>query len=71
MRDAVRDKLVTIKTINYRDVDRETAKKKLWDTSRREAKRTPPRSSKILSFDYKLICQIMDELRREGRLAVL
>ena len=24
-----------------------------------------------LELDYKLICQIMDELKREGRLAVL
>lgn len=26
---------------------------------------------KDLELDYKLICQIMDELKREGRLAVL
>jgi Arc/MetJ-type ribon-helix-helix transcriptional regulator len=50
VKDAVRDKLAAIKTIKYRDVDYETAKKRLWDTSRREAKRTPPRSRKILNL---------------------
>ena len=57
MRDAVRDKLGAIKIIKYIDVDDETAKNRLWDTSKREAKRTPPKIEEDLELDYKLICQ--------------
>jgi hypothetical protein len=49
---------------------RDRQKKKLWDTSRREAKRASE-IEEDLELDYELMCQIMDELKREGRLAVL
>ena len=40
LRDAIRDKLAAIKTIKYRDVDYETARRKLWGTSRIGARLT-------------------------------
>lgn len=71
VRDAIRDKLAAIKTIKYRDVDYDTAKKEVmgYFQERREAY-----SSEIeedLGLDYKLICQIVEELKREGQLEVL
>ena len=39
-----------IKVIECRDVDYETAKKEVMDTSQREARRTPLRSRKILNL---------------------
>ena len=68
VRDAIRDKLAAIKTIKYRDVDYETAKKEVrgYFQERREA--YPSEIEEDLQLDYKLICQIVEELKREGRL---
>ena len=68
VRDAIRDKLAAIKTIKYRDVDYETAKRRSggYFQERREA--YPSEIEEDLQLDYKLICQIVEELKREGRL---
>ena len=50
VRDAVSDKLADIKTIKTAMLTTRPPKKKLWDTSRREAKGMPPRSRKILNL---------------------
>ena len=71
MRDAVRDKLAAIKTIKYRDVDYETAKKEVMEYFQERGEAYASEIEEDLELDYKLICQIMDELEREGRLAVL
>ena len=71
MRDAVRDKLAAIKTIKYRDVDYETAKKEVMGYFQERGEAYASEIEEDLELDYKLICQIMDELEREGRLAVL
>jgi Arc/MetJ-type ribon-helix-helix transcriptional regulator len=71
VRDAVRDKLAAIKTIKYRDVDYETAKKELMGYFQERGEAYPSEAEEDLQIDYKLICQIVDELKREGRLAVL
>ena len=67
--DAVRDKLAAIKTINTAILTTRPPKKKLWDTSRR-GEAYASEIGEDLELDYKLICQIMDDLNREGRLAV-
>ncbi len=57
VRDAIRDKLVAIKTIEYRDIDYDTAKKEVmgYFQERGEA----------------YASEIEEELKREGRLEVL
>ncbi len=71
VRDAIRDKLAAIKTIKYRDVDYETAKKEVMGYFQERGEAYPSEAEEDLQIDYKLICQIVDELKREGRLAVL
>lgn len=71
VRDAVRDKLAAIKTIKYRDVDYVTAKKEVMGYFQERGEAYPSEIEEDLELDYKLICQIVDELKREGRLAVL
>ena len=71
MRNAVRDKLAAIKTIKYRDVDYETAKKEVMGYFQERGEAYASEIEEDLELDYNLICQIMDELKREGRLAVL
>ena len=71
VRDAVRDKLAAIKTIKYRDVDYETAKKEVMGYFQERGEAYPSEIEEDLELDYKLICQIVDELKREGRMAVL
>ncbi len=70
VRDAIRDKLAAIKTIKYRDVDYETAKKEVMGYFRDRGEAYPSEIEEDLELDYKLICQIVDELKREGRLEV-
>lgn len=71
VRDAIRDKLAAIKTIKYRDVDYETAKKEVMGYFRDRGEAYPSEIEEDLELDYTLICQIVDELKREGRLEVL
>jgi hypothetical protein len=71
VRDAIRDKLAAIKTIKYRDVDYETAKKEVMGYFQERVKAYPSDIEEYLELDYKLICQIIEELKREGRLEVL
>ena len=71
VRDAIRDKLAAIKTIKYRDVDYETAKKEVMGYFRERGEAYPSEIEEDLELDYRLICQIVDELKREGRLEVL
>jgi Arc/MetJ-type ribon-helix-helix transcriptional regulator len=71
VRDAIRDKLAAIKTIKYRDIDYETAKKEVMGYFRDRGEAYASEIEEDLELDYKLICQIVDELKREGRLEVL
>ena len=71
VRDAIRDKLTAIKTIKYRDVDYETVKKEVMGYFRERGEAYPSEIEEDLELDYKLICQIVEELKREGRLEVL
>lgn len=60
-----------IKVIEYRDVDYETAKKEVMGYFQERGEAYASEIEEDLELDYKLVCQIMDELKREGRLAVL
>ena len=71
VRDAIRDKLAAIKTIKYRDVDYETAKKEVRGYFQERGEAYPSDIEEDLELDYNLVRQIIDELKREGRLKVL
>jgi len=71
VRDAIRDKLASIKVIKYRDLDYETAKKEVAGYFQSRGEAYPSDASEDLELDYDLVCQITDELRREGRLEVI
>ena len=71
VRDAIRDKLAAIKTIKYRDIDYDTAKKEVMGYFQERREAYPSEIEEDLEIDYKLISQIVDELKREGRLEVL
>ena len=59
------------KTIKYQDVDYEIAKKEVMGYFQERGEAYPSEIEEDLELDYKLICQIVDELKIEGRLAVL
>lgn len=71
VRDAIRDKLAAIKTIKYRDIDCDTAKKEVMGYSQERREAYPSEVEEDLELDYKLVCQIVEELKREGRLELL
>jgi hypothetical protein len=63
--------VASIKTIKYRDVDYETAKKEVMGYFQGRGEAYPSEIEEYLELDYKLICQIVDELKSEGRLEAL
>jgi len=71
VRDAIRDKLAAIKTIKYRNIDYERAKKEVIGYFQRRGEAYPSEIEEDLELDYHLICDIINELKREGRLEVL
>ena len=71
VRQAVRDKLAAIKVIKYQDVDYETAKKEIMGYFQERNEAYPSEIEEDLQLDYSLVCQIIKELKREGRLEVL
>ena len=68
IREAVREKLAAIKVIEYRDVDFETAKKEVSGYFRMKGEAYASDASSDLELDYDLVCRIMDELEKEGKL---
>ncbi len=70
IREAVRDKLRAIKVIKLRDIDYELAKREIlgYYCSYKEA--YDYEVAHDLELDYELVCEITDELEREGRLGV-
>ena len=71
VRDAIRDKLSAIKTIKYRDIDYDTAKKEVMGYFHERGEAYPSEVEEDLELDYELVCQIVEELTREGRLGLL
>jgi hypothetical protein len=52
-------------------VDYETAKKEVMGYFQERGEAYPSDIEEDLELNYKLICQIVEELKREGRLEVL
>lgn len=71
VRDAIREKLASIKVIKYRDVDYKTAKKEVSGYFQSRGEAYPSDASEDLELDYDLVWEITEELRREGRLEVI
>ena len=66
--DAVREKLAAIKVIQYRDVDYETAKKEVAGYFQMKGEAYASDASTDLELDYDLVCRIMDDLEKEGKM---
>jgi len=71
IREAVREKLQSIKVIEYRDVDYETAKKEVAGYFQMKGEAYASDASTDLQLDYDLVCKIMDDLEKEGQLGRL
>ena len=68
IREAVREKLAAIKVIECRDVDNETAKKEVAGYFQMKGEAYASDASNDLQLDYELICKIMDDLQKEGKM---
>jgi len=68
VRDAIRDKLAAIKTIKYRDIDYNTGKREVMGYFQERVEAYPSDVEEDLELDYELVSQILEELKREGRL---
>ena len=67
-KDAVREKLAAIKVIQYRDLDYETAKKEVAGYFQMKGEAYASDASNDLELDYDLVCRIMDDLEKEGKM---
>ena len=68
IREAVREKLAAIKVIECRDVDYETAKKEVAGYFQMKGVAYASDASIDLQLDYELVCKIMDDLEKEGKM---
>jgi Arc/MetJ-type ribon-helix-helix transcriptional regulator len=68
IRDAVREKLAAIKVIEYRDVDYDAAKKEVAGYFQMKGEAYASDASADLQLDYELVCKIMDDLEKEGKM---
>src|SRR5512136_3145112 len=68
IREAVREKLASIKVIEYRDVDYETAKKEVAGYFEMKGEAYASDASTDLQLDYQLVCDIMEDLEKEGKM---
>jgi biopolymer transport protein ExbD len=57
--------------ISYRDINYDDARKEIVEYFQEKGEAYPSEIEEDLELDYKLICEIVDELKREGRLKVL
>ncbi len=71
LRDAIRDKLKAIKVIKIRDIDYDTAKKEILGYYKNYAEAYDYDVADDLELDYEFVCQVLEELEREGRLGLV
>lgn len=71
IREAVREKLAAIKVIEYRNVDYETAKKEVAGYFQMKGEAYASDASTDLQLDYELVCKIMDDLEKEGKMEAI
>jgi len=68
---AVKTKLRSTKVIKVRDIDYNTAKKEVLGYYQSYHEAYDYEVSEDLEIDYELVCEITEELEREGRLGVI
>ena len=61
-------KLAAIKVIQCRDLDYETAKKEVAGYFQMKGEAYASDASTDLELDYDLVCRIMDDLEKEGKM---
>ena len=61
-------KLAAIKVIQCRDLDYETAKKEVAGYFQMKGEAYASDASADLELDYDLVCRIMDDLEKEGKM---
>jgi hypothetical protein len=71
IREAIRDKLKAIKVIKIREVDYDTAKKEILGYYKNYSEAYDYEVADDLELDYKFVCQILEELEKEGRLGLV
>ena len=71
IRDAVREKLAAIKVIEYHDVDYETAKVEVAGYFQMKGEAYASDASMDLQLDYELVCEIMDDLEKDGKMETI
>jgi Arc/MetJ-type ribon-helix-helix transcriptional regulator len=71
IREAVREKLAAIKVIECRDVDYDTAKKEVAGYFQMKGEAYASDASTDLELDYELVCKIMDDLEKEGKMETI
>ena len=59
---------VVIKVIQYHDLDYETAKKEVVGYFQMKGEAYASDASTDLELDYELVCRIMDDLEKEGKM---
>jgi hypothetical protein len=64
----VQEKLAAIKVIECRDADYETAKKEVAGYFQMKGVAYASDASTDLQLDYELVCKIMDDLEKEGKM---
>jgi len=57
--------------ISYRDIDYDAARNEIVEYFQEKGEAYPSEIEEDLNLDYKLICEIVDELKKERRLKVL
>jgi Arc/MetJ-type ribon-helix-helix transcriptional regulator len=68
IRESVREKLAAIKVIECRDVDYKTAKKEVAGYFQMKGEAYASDASTDLQLDYELVCQIMEDLEKQGKM---
>ena len=71
IRDAVREKLAAVKVIEYRDADYQTAKVEVAGYFQMKGEAYASDASTDPQLDYELVCEIMDDLEKEGKIGKL
>lgn len=71
VRDAIREKLEGIEVIKVRDVNYRTAKKEVLGYFKKYGEAYPNEAADDLELDFELVCNVVDDLKKEGRLEVI
>lgn len=71
IREAVRDKLKSIKVIKIQDMNYDEAKREVLGYYKRYSAAYDYEVAEDLELDYELVCNITNELVAEGRLKVI